>query len=165
MTDSAKRSWQDVADSGNIRSLNRVIIRELTLQMQNILIYLIAGVVLLLSGCEIHRPDVQQGNVLDPQALAQLHTGLSKKQVKFLMGTPVISDAFNPDRWDYVYWLKSEDKPLVKQRVTVFFDKDMVSRLETEGITLPAPAAAPSKENTPPTTEGKDKPGQGSGTP
>jgi outer membrane protein assembly factor BamE len=117
--------------------------------MQNILIYLIAGVVLLLNGCGLHKPDVQQGNILEPAMLAQLHTGLSKKQVKFLLGTPIIRDAFHPDRWDYVYWLKAQDKPLVKQRVTVIFDKDVVSRLETEGITLPAPAApaAPAPES------------------
>jgi outer membrane protein assembly factor BamE len=112
--------------------------------MQNILIYLIAGVVLLLNGCAIHKPDVQQGNILEPAMLAQLHTGLSKKQVKFLLGTPMISDPFHPERWDYIYWFKAQDKPLVKQRVTVFFDKDVVSRIETEGITLPAPTTAKS---------------------
>ena len=110
--------------------------------MQNILIYLMAGVVLLVSGCAVHVPDVQQGNILEPAALAKLHTGLSKKQVKFLMGTPIVEDAFHPDRWDYVYWLKVEDKRPVQKRVTVFFDHDVVSRLETEGVTLPAPDAA-----------------------
>ena len=109
--------------------------------MQNILIYLIAGVVIFLNGCALHKPDVQQGNILTPDMLAQLHTGLSKKQVKFVLGTPIIEDPFHPDRWDYVYWFKAQDKPPVRQRVTVFFAKGMVSRLETEGITLPPPAA------------------------
>jgi len=114
--------------------------------MQNILIYLIAGVVLLLNGCAIHKPDVQQGNVLAPDMLAQLHTGLSKKQVSFLMGTPMISDAFHPDRWDYIYLLKVQGKAPVEQRVTVFFDNDVVTRLETRGISLPTPPASESNK-------------------
>jgi outer membrane protein assembly factor BamE len=114
--------------------------------MQNILIYLIAGVVLLLNGCAIHKPDVQQGNVLVPDMLAQLHKGLSKKQVRFLMGTPMISDPFHPDRWDYVYLLKAQDKAPVEQRVTVFFDNDAVTRLETRGISLPSPPASASNK-------------------
>lgn len=113
--------------------------------MQKILIYLIASVVLLGAGCSIHRPDVQQGNVLDPEVLAQVHTGLNKKQVKFLLGTPIINDPFHPDRWDYVYLLESHDQPVTRKRLTLFFDNDVVSRIETEGISLPdsAPAAAP----------------------
>jgi len=110
--------------------------------MQNILIYLIVGVVIVLNGCALHKPDVQQGNILEPEVLAHLHAGLSKKQVEFLMGTPIIQDPFHPDRWDYVYWFKAQDKPAVKQRVTVIFTNGVVSRLETEGITLPPPAAA-----------------------
>jgi outer membrane protein assembly factor BamE len=111
--------------------------------MQNILIYLILGMVMLINGCTLHKPDVQQGNVLEPDVLAQLHPGLSKKQVKFLMGTPILIDAFHPDRWDYVYLFKSQDSKAVLQRVTVFFDNDVISRLETDGITLPKAAATP----------------------
>jgi len=115
------------------------IIDETATQMQNILIYLIAGVVLLVSGCALHRPDMQQGNILAPEVLAQLHTGLSKKQVKYLLGTPLISDAFHPDRWDYVYRLEAQGKAPQRQRLTVYFANDTVTRMEAEGITLPAP--------------------------
>jgi outer membrane protein assembly factor BamE len=111
--------------------------------MQTILIYLIASVVIFINGCTIHIPDVQQGNVLEPGALAQLHPGLSKKQVQFLMGTPIIRDAFHPERWDYVYLFASQDSKTIRKRVTIFFDHDTVSRIETDGINLPkaAPAA------------------------
>lgn len=107
--------------------------------MQTILIYLIVSVVILVNGCTIHIPEVQQGNILETDVLAQLHTGLSKKQVQFLMGTPIIRDAFHPDRWDYVYLLVAQDKKTKRQRVTVFFDHDTVSRIETDGIDLPKP--------------------------
>jgi outer membrane protein assembly factor BamE len=111
--------------------------------MQTILIYLIASVVIFINGCTVHIPDVQQGNVLEPDVLAQLHTGLSKKQVRFLMGTPIIRDAFHPERWDYVYLFTSEDSKTIRQRVTLFFEHDTLSRIETDGIDIPkvAPAA------------------------
>jgi len=109
--------------------------------MQTILIYIFACAVILINGCTIHIPDVQQGNVLEPEVLAQLHPGLSKKQVKFLMGTPIIRDAFHPERWDYVYLFESLDSKPIRQRVTIFFDHDAISRIETDGIDLPkAPA-------------------------
>ena len=106
--------------------------------MQNILIYLIVSVVMFINGCTIHIPDVQQGNVLEPDVLAQLHPGLSKKQVQYLMGTPIVKDAFPPERWDYVYLLASQDSKTIRQRVTIFFDGDAVSRIETDGIDIPA---------------------------
>jgi outer membrane protein assembly factor BamE len=124
-------------------ALQQPIINEVSLRMQTILIYLIASVVIFINGCTIHIPDVQQGNVLEPDVLAQLHTGLSKKQVQFLMGTPIIRDAFHPERWDYVYLFASQDTKTIRKRVTLFFDHDTLSRIETDGIELPkaAPAA------------------------
>jgi outer membrane protein assembly factor BamE len=109
--------------------------------MQTILIYLIASVVMFLNGCTIHIPDVQQGNVLEPEMLAQLHPGLSKKQVKFLLGTPMVNDPFHPDRWDYVYLLETQGKQTVRKQVTVFFDNDALSRIDTDGVTLPEAAS------------------------
>jgi outer membrane protein assembly factor BamE len=122
------------------------IIDEIALRMQNKLIYLIAGAVFLIAGCTIHVPDVQQGNILDPAVLAQIHPGLSKKQVKYLLGTPIISDAFHPERWDYVYLFQSQESPAVRKRLTLFFDKDQVSRIETEGVTLPKGASPENPE-------------------
>jgi outer membrane protein assembly factor BamE len=110
--------------------------------MQNILIYLIISVVIFINGCTIHIPDVQQGNVLEPDVLAQLHPGLSKKQVQFLMGTPIVRDAFHPERWDYVYLFASQGSKTIRQRVTIFFDGDAVSRIETDGINIPKAAPA-----------------------
>jgi len=128
-------------------ALQKPIIYEVSLRMQTILIYLIASVVIFINGCTIHIPDVQQGNVLEPDVLAQLHTGLSKKQVQFLMGTPIIRDAFHPERWDYVYLFTSQDSKTIRQRVTLFFDHDALSRIETDGIDIPK--AAPATKNDP----------------
>lgn len=111
--------------------------------MQKLLILLIAAAALAAGGCSIHRPAVQQGNVLDPEAVAQLKPGLSKRQVRFILGDPLVADPFHPQRWDYVYRLKERAKEPVRQRVTIYFDGDVVSRMDMEGVAPPAAAPAP----------------------
>lgn len=92
------------------------------------------------SGC-VYRVAVQQGNFLDPKQVAQLQTGMTRSQVRFLLGTPMLPAAFDSDRWDYVYYLKlgRRGQP-VQQRLTVYFEDDRVARFENVGIVLP-PAA------------------------
>lgn len=118
---------------------------ETKLRMQTILIYLIVSMAIFVAGCTIHVPDVQQGNVLEPDVLAQLHKGLTKKQVQFLMGTPIIQDAFHPNRWDYIYLFSSQNSKTIRRRVTVFFDHNTVSRIETDGVDLHKPAPTPTQ--------------------
>ena len=65
---------------------------------------------LLMAGCgsrlfTVFKIDIQQGNIVDPEKVEQLQVGMTKEQVEFLMGTPLIADPFHPDRWDYVYFL------------------------------------------------------------
>lgn len=106
--------------------------------MQKLLIYCCAAAALMAGGCSIHQPPVQQGNVLDPEALAQLKPGLSKRQVKFILGDPVLADPFHTGRWDYVYWLKPKTEQATLKRLTIYFDNDVVSRMEGVGVELPA---------------------------
>lgn len=113
---------------------------QLSIQMQKLLVYFCAAVALIISGCSIHQPPVQQGNVLDPEALAQLKPGLSKRQVKFILGDPVLADPFHAGRWDYVYWLKPKTERPTLKRLTIYFDNDVVSRMEGFGVELPATA-------------------------
>src|SRR5688572_9091823 len=61
---------------------------------------------LLALGACVYRINIQQGNFLDPKALEQLQAGMTRSQVRFLLGTPMVADAFDPDRWDYVYYFK-----------------------------------------------------------
>ncbi|MCL2346297.1 MAG: outer membrane protein assembly factor BamE [Desulfobulbus sp.] len=86
----------------------------------------------LLSACSLkpgfineYKIDVQQGNVLDQDMVAQLKPGQTKDQVRFLLGTPLITDIFHQQRWDYVYRFKSGSTGEVDtRRLTVFFDAD-----------------------------------------
>lgn len=99
--------------------------------------YLLLPVLLvsLLAGCSNfkigpHRIDVQQGNALDQDNLARLKTGLSRSQVRFLLGTPLIVDPFRDDRWDYVYVFHKAGRLTEQKRVSLFFEGDLLARIE-----------------------------------
>ncbi len=86
-------------------------------------------------GCSAHKLEIQQGNILDPEAVAQLQLGMTKKQVIFIMGTPLLTDPFHHNRWDYVYLLKRSDRSREEERLSLFFDGDTLSRIEPVGLT------------------------------
>jgi outer membrane protein assembly factor BamE len=95
-----------------------------------------------LSGC-VYRMAVQQGNFLDPKQVAQLQVGMTRSQVRFLLGTPMLPDAFDRDRWDYLYYLRmSRLKKPIEKRLSVFFTEDKVARFENVGIEAVEPAKA-----------------------
>ena len=77
-----------------------------------------------------YRLNVQQGNVLKQQMLAQLEPGMEKKKVLFIMGTPSIQDTFHKDRWDYVYTFQRGRETAKQRRVTLYFKDDKLLRVE-----------------------------------
>ena len=83
-----------------------------------------------------YRPDVQQGNFVSQEMMAQLKEGMTHDQVRFLMGTPLLNDIFHADRWDYVFRLQKGNGEILSSRVTVFFKDDRVARFE--GGNLPS---------------------------
>ena len=79
----------------------------------------------LMAGCSfpgVYRIDIQQGNQITQEMVDQLKPGMTDKQVRFILGTPLIKDSFHPDRWDYVYRLDKPNEPLIKKSLTVFFE-------------------------------------------
>jgi len=86
----------------------------------------------ILNGCTIHRLDVQQGNIIKEDQLEKLKPGISKRQVRFLMGTPLIEDPFHPNRWDYVFTNQpgTKRKIVEYQRVTVYFENDQLAKVD-----------------------------------
>jgi outer membrane protein assembly factor BamE len=78
----------------------------------------------------IYRPDVQQGNFISQEMVAQLKTGMTKDQVRFLLGTPLLIDSFHANRWDYPFRLKNGEGQLTASRVVVFFENDKVAKFE-----------------------------------
>jgi outer membrane protein assembly factor BamE len=76
----------------------------------------------LASGC-VYRINIQQGNFLDQAAVEQVKAGMTRSQVRYLLGTPMVADSFNKERWDYIYYLKKgRSRHVFSRRFTVFFD-------------------------------------------
>lgn len=95
---------------------------------------------LLSSGC-VYRMTVQQGNFLDARQVVQVKEGMTRAQVRFLLGTPMLPDAFDRDRWDYLYYLKvGRLQKAEEQRLTIYFTDDKVSRIENVGAPTEVPA-------------------------
>lgn len=69
----------------------------------------------------VHKIDVQQGNVITQEMLGQLRKGMEKKKVQFVMGSPIIVDTFNADRWDYVYTSQLSGGEVERRHVTLIF--------------------------------------------
>lgn len=102
--------------------------------MRKLLIYIGISFILSSTGCAVHRPDVQQGNIIEKRELDKLKAGMSRKQVIFLLGNPMLRDTFHKDRWDYVYTLKSGETDAFQQHsMTLYFKKDKLSKIENRG--------------------------------
>lgn len=83
------------------------------------------------SGVPSFRLDVQQGNAIEDEKLAQVREGMTPQQVQFLLGSPQVGSTFiREDRWDYVYFNRPGRGPTEQRRVTVFFENGRVSRIE-----------------------------------
>ena len=82
---------------------------------------------LLLSNCSIPRifqVVISQGNLVDQEMLDKLEIGMTESQVKFVMGTPLISDTFYPDRWDYFTSVTQGDNTYTNQKITLYFENN-----------------------------------------
>ena len=77
-----------------------------------------------------YRPDIQQGNFVSKEMLAQLQVGQSRDQVKFILGTPLLTDVFHADRWDYPFYMARGNGELTTAKVVIFFKDDKVERFE-----------------------------------
>ena len=119
---------------------------------------LLAAGALLASGC-VYRMNIQQGNYLVAESVSQLKEGMTRSQVRFLLGTPMVPDAFNEDRWDYYYFFSSQQfKEPLKRRLTVYFADDKVQRFENLGVpTAGRPRAARARSAQAPIAETKGK--------
>lgn len=103
--------------------------------MRKLLIYPLVIASLLLAGCSgnipgVYKLDVQQGNVLTQESVAKLRPGMTKRQVNFLLGTPLIVDVFHNDRWDYLFSFQPGGGDRVQRRVSLHFKDDRLVKLE-----------------------------------
>ena len=84
------------------------------------------------SGC-VYRANIAQGNLIKEEDLEQVEVGMTKNQVRFLLGTPMIDDPFSKERWDYIYYITIGRRDATFKRwVSVFFEEDVVSEIRTD---------------------------------
>jgi outer membrane protein assembly factor BamE len=106
---------------------------------------LFAGAMLVLGGCAPYdkvtgaianamtpyRINIVQGNFVSREAAAQLHAGMTRDQARALLGTPLLTDIFHADRWDYIFYFKQGNTPVVQQRkLTLYFKNNRLMRWE-----------------------------------
>jgi outer membrane protein assembly factor BamE len=93
----------------------------------------------LLSGC-VYRMNIQQGNFLEGRTVDQLQVGMTRSQVRYLLGTPMVPDAFDKERWDYLYYFKKGRLHHAEERhLIVFFKEEKVAKFERNNVPESAP--------------------------
>lgn len=108
-----------------------------------------------------YKLDVQQGNVVTQDMIAKLRPGMTKSQVRFIMGSPLLVDIFHGNRWDYVYRYQKAGQVAEERKITLFFDGDLLQRVAGDVVAgsqeelnpapkpLDEPAAPKAEEITP----------------
>jgi len=99
---------------------------------KSIVLILLCFALVAASGC-VYRANIAQGNLIKQEDLDQAEVGMTRNQIRFLLGTPMIDDPFHQDRWDYVYYLTIGRKDAVNKRwVSIIFTEDRVSEIRKE---------------------------------
>ena len=112
---------------------------------RNLLLALVTAAALL-GGC-VYRPDIQQVNLLTMEDIRKVEVGMSRSQVRFLLGTPMVSDPFAPHRWDYVYRMQyGRDRAVITAHFVVWFEGDKVAKVETLDNPEPSRKAREAKQ-------------------
>ena len=97
----------------------------------------------LASGC-VYRLNIQQGNFLEGKTVDQLQVGMTRAQVRYLLGTPMIPNEFDHERWDYLYYFKKGRWRTPEQRhLIVYFKEDKVDKYDRVNVPNRSPTAPP----------------------
>lgn len=91
-----------------------------------------------------YRIDVRQGNLVTQEMVAQLKLGQSRDQVRFILGTALLTDPFHSDRWDYVYRFQPGRGAAQQRRLTVYFADNKLARVDGDIVSSPTPAVGAS---------------------
>jgi len=105
---------------------------------KSILVVLLLATVLAMSGC-VYRANISQGNIVEEEDLDQVEVGMTRNQIRFLLGTPMIDDPFHMNRWDYVYYVTiGRNDASAKRWISILFDDDKVSEIRRNRELNPA---------------------------
>jgi outer membrane protein assembly factor BamE len=105
--------------------------------------FLLLVIPFFLSACFLvpHKIDVQQGNFVDQEMMSKLQLDMTRSQVLFVLGTPLVTDVFHPDRWDYVYLTGKAGDVDRRRGITVVFSENRLIRIEGDVALLRAAPA------------------------
>ena len=110
------------------------------------LLLIVLSAAALISGCQIvYKLPTRQGNVIEQKQLDQLRLGMNREQVEYLLGSPLVSDEFQPGRWDYVSYYRSGAGTEISRTVSLYFDGNILQRMQ-DSKPAPTPAAAENEE-------------------
>ena len=101
--------------------------------LPGLLFALLIGFTLIAGTACVYEIDVQQGNKLEPQDVESIKVGMTRNQVRFILGTPVVADVFHEDRWDYIYYFRPgrSNKP-ERRWLIVWFDGNVVREIQRD---------------------------------
>ena len=114
-----------------------------------------------LPGISAYKMDIQQGNYVTQDMVAKLKSGMTRAQVRFILGTPLVVDMFRTDRWDYVYVYQKRGAVTEHRKLTVIFADDKLARIE--GDVVPAGSGEAGKSGE--AAAAKPKPATEAGSP
>ncbi len=96
----------------------------------------------------VYRIDIEQGNIVTQEMVDQLRPNMNKRQVLYIMGSPMLQDPFHKNRWDYVYSKQPGNEPRVQKRLTLFFKEERLSGVQGDFRPSSKPVMLESKETT-----------------
>jgi outer membrane protein assembly factor BamE len=102
-----------------------------------------SAVLFSMDGCTSFSPykmEIRQGNYVTPEMRKKIKIGMSRQQVTSVLGSPLVSDVFHANRWDYIYRFDEKGKLVESQRLTLFFEGDFVKRIDDSHADIIAPA-------------------------
>lgn len=112
---------------------------------------------------KVHKITIQQGNIVTQEMVDQLKPGMTRNQILFIMGDPVIKNPFNKDQWDYIYYVKVPGFPEEQRKMSLQFENDRLASFSgnftpTETAEAPPPPVAPEHviEDLPPEEDDDD---------
>lgn len=124
--------------------------------MKKSLLVAILSFNLTLSGCSfilehlpgIYKIDIKQGNIIDQEMIDQLRPNMTKRQVLYILGSPMLTDSFHKSRWDYVYSIREKGSPTTQKHMTLYFQGDALTQIEGDFKPNNVAGVKPSKDVT-----------------
>jgi outer membrane protein assembly factor BamE len=96
----------------------------------------------------VYKLEVQQGNIVDQSMVDQLRPNMSKRQVLYIMGSPMLVDVFHPTRWDYIYSDQPSGEDRVQKRISLYFENDQIVGIQGDFRPGSVPVLKASEETT-----------------